>query len=105
VGRRWQVVRVRGRSMEPTLRAGDLLLLDRRATVTPGALVVVGLPGGRPDAVKRAFRRDGAGWWVERDNPIEGVDSWQVGAIPDDQVRGVVTRRLWPWSWSSGGPG
>ena len=23
------------------------------------------------------------GWWVERDNPAEGVDSWQVGAVPE----------------------
>ena len=29
-----------------------------------------------------------------RDNPVEGVDSWLVGAIPTRDVRGVVVLRL-----------
>jgi hypothetical protein len=33
---------------------------------------------------------------VERDNPAEGVDSWQVGAIAEDGLLGVVRARLWP---------
>jgi hypothetical protein len=33
---------------------------------------------------------------VERDNPAEGVDSWQVGAVAPDDVLGVVLLRLWP---------
>jgi hypothetical protein len=33
---------------------------------------------------------------VERDNPDEGVDSWQVGAIPEADVLAVVRLRLWP---------
>ena len=94
--RRWALVRVRGRSMLPTLPDGCVLVVDRRRAVRPADLVVVGLPGGRPDAVKRALRRDAAGWWVERDNPREGVDSWLVGAIPAEQVRGVVVARVWP---------
>jgi SOS-response transcriptional repressor LexA len=92
----WQLLRVRGRSMTPTLPDGSLALLQRRATPVPGDVVVVGLPGGRPDAVKRAVRRDVDGWWVERDNPRDGVDSWIVGAIADHEVRGVVRLRLWP---------
>jgi hypothetical protein len=51
-------------------------------------------------AVKRAtFRQrvgDRPGWWVERDNPQVGVDSWSVGAIPDSEVLAVVVTRLWP---------
>lgn len=87
---------VRGSSMTPTLREGDRLLVGHAARVRPGDLVVVQLPEGRPLAVKRAWRREGAGWWVERDNPAEGVDSWLVGAIPDGDVRGVVLARAWP---------
>jgi len=81
--------------MEPALRDGDWLAVGWRRAVRPGRLVVVRLPGG-PLAVKRAFRRVAEGWWVERDNPGEGVDSWQVGAIPDEDVLGVVLFRYWP---------
>ena len=52
--------------------------------------------GDRPLAVKRLLRAVEGGWWVERDNPAEGVDSWLVGAIPDADVLGVVRARLWP---------
>lgn len=81
--------------MLPTLGPGDRLLVRWGAPPRPGRLVVVRLPHGVV-AVKRAFRRDGEGWWVERDNPAEGVDSWQVGAIPAADVLGVVRARLWP---------
>jgi SOS-response transcriptional repressor LexA len=81
--------------MEPTLRDGDWLVVRWGARVRPGRLVVVRLPGG-PLSVKRAFRRVPEGWWVERDNPHEGVDSWQVGAVPAEDVVGAVVFRYWP---------
>jgi hypothetical protein len=47
--------------------------------------------------VKRlAFHDDVTGWWVERDNPAEGVDSWQVGSVPDADVVATVLLRSWP---------
>jgi len=105
--RRWGLVVVHGRSLQPTLVEGDRLLGRHGARPRPGRLVVVRLParagaaGGRPGtprvlAVKRATRHGPDGWWVERDNPREGVDSWQVGAVPDDDVLAVVLLRLWP---------
>lgn len=87
---------VRGRSMEPTLYDGDRLLLRYGGTPRIGSLVVVRLPD-RPVSVKRVTQRMAAGWWVERDNPAEGVDSWLVGEIPDDDVVARVVCRLWPW--------
>jgi nickel-type superoxide dismutase maturation protease len=97
---RLAVVVVRGRSMEPTLSDGDRLLVraaqGARSRVADGALVVVRLPGGRPVAVKRLVHVADDGWWVERDNPAEGVDSWHVGAIGDEDQLGVVAVRLWP---------
>ena len=84
------IVRVRGASMEPTLRDGDLLLVRvGRESVLPGSLVVLALPGRHGLAVKRAVRLEPDGWWVERDNPREGVDSWVVGAIPTHRRRGA----------------
>ena len=47
---------VRGRSMEPTLRDGDRLLVRYGARTRPNALVVVRLPD-RPIAVKRGSSR------------------------------------------------
>ena len=96
------LARVRGRSMEPTLHEGDRLLVLYGVRPRLGRLALVRLPDDdrgvpRPLAVKRVTRPapDGAdGWWVERDNPREGVDSWLVGAIPTRDVRGVVVLRL-----------
>ncbi len=92
----FSLVRVRGRSMEPALRDGDLLLVrgaPHRARL--GHLVVVRLPG-RPIAVKRLVSFQDGGWWVERDNPAEGVDSWLLGAIEPAGQLAVVLARCWP---------
>jgi phage repressor protein C with HTH and peptisase S24 domain len=83
--------------MAPTLAAGDVLLVRRgRRGAVPGRLAIVDLGGGRPPAVKRITARRDGGWWVERDNPAEGVDSWLVGAIADTSVSAVVRARIWP---------
>ena len=86
---------VSGRSMEPTLRSGDHLLVRWGGRPDVGRLVVVQWPG-RPLAVKRAVLLDIDGWWVERDNPAEGVDSWQVGPVPETDVLATVIARVWP---------
>ena len=95
--RRFPVGRVvvRGRSMEPALRDGDHLLVRWGGRPRPGLLVVVRWPG-RPMSVKRAALLADDGWYVERDNAAEGVDSWQVGAVPPADVLGTVLMRLWP---------
>jgi len=81
--------------MEPTLADGDRLLVRHGAQPREHRLAVVVLPGGVL-AVKRLSHRVGAGWWVQRDNPVEGVDSRTVGAVPDADVRAMVVRRVWP---------
>ncbi len=88
--------------MQPTLRDGDRLVVRYNTSgtpgepdvpVRPGSLVLVRLPH-RPLSVKRLVRREPEGWWVERDNPYEGVDSWQVGAVPLQDLVAVVVSRL-----------
>ena len=86
---------VRGRSMQPTLYDGDHLLVRWGARPRAGQLVVVRWPGREP-SVKRAALLQDDGWWVERDNPAEGGDSWHDGAVPPADVLGVVLLRLWP---------
>jgi phage repressor protein C with HTH and peptisase S24 domain len=99
--RRLGVAVVAGRSMEPTLHDGDRLLVLWGARPRVGRLAVVRLPpsdaGPRPVSVKRVTGPapgEPGSWWVERDNPAEGVDSWLVGGIPDGDVLGRVLVRL-----------
>jgi hypothetical protein len=88
--------------MEPTLLDGDLLLVLWGAAPRVGGLAVVELPpdssgAPRPQAVKRVTGPDPADptrWWVERDNPREGVDSWLVGSLAREAVRARVLARL-----------
>jgi len=93
----WSLVRVRGSSMSPTLADGDVLLVRGGGPGRVGDIAVVRLPGGRPRSVKRLARLDGDGWWVERDNPREGVDSWTLGVpVPGADVLGIARARVWP---------
>ena len=86
--------------MEPTLRADDLLLVWWGARVRPGDLVVFEHPL-RPGllTVKRAVSSDpvdSARWWVERDNPATGSDSWRFGSIAAGDILARVLLRLPP---------
>ncbi len=86
---------VRGRSMAPTLSDGDRLLVAHGARPRAGRLAVVRFDDGVV-AVKRLDHLTPDGWWVTRDNPSEGRDSWSAGAVPANQVLAVVVARLWP---------
>jgi hypothetical protein len=105
----WRVA-VAERSMEPALRPGDWLLARRRVwpgrppPVRAGQLVIARHPG-RPDLllVKRASRREQAGWWLESDNPGAGaVDSAAFGPVPAGLIEARVLMRYWPWRRTAG---
>ncbi|MEO3782115.1 S24 family peptidase [Actinocorallia sp. B10E7] len=92
---RWKAVRVEGLSMLPTLSPGDRLLV-REGPVREGDVVVARHDGLM--LVKRAvFRQDG-GWWLESDNQRAPGrrDSWDFGAVPEQDVLGRVVLRYWP---------
>ena len=38
---------------------------------------------------------DPARWWVDSDNAAEGVTSFEVGSLADDDVLAVVVGRVW----------
>ncbi|WP_310962607.1 S24/S26 family peptidase [Nocardioides terrisoli] len=87
---------VRGRSMLPTLRDGDRLLVRYGALPRVGRLAIVRLPDGVV-SVKRLHLVDDEGYWFGRDNPSEGLDSWSFGrAATRDDVLAAVRCRLWP---------
>lgn len=92
----YALVRVVGSSMAPTLLAGDVLVVRVGAEPKARDIVVAQLPGDRPIGIKRVLRRDADGWWLERDNPREGTDSWTFGALADSDILAVAKRRIWP---------
>ena len=86
--------------MEPTLRAGDRLLISYRRTPRVGDVVVACFADGTM-AVKRATERrttaaGGSGWWLLSDNPDFGVDSRHRGPVADADVVAVTLLRVWP---------
>lgn len=90
--------------MEPTLHEGDLLLSLWGAAAHVGDVAVVRLPDEpdgtpRPLSVKRLAGRDPddrSRWWLDSDNPREGVTSFDVGSLDDTDVAAVVLARLRP---------
>ncbi|MDQ2837541.1 MAG: S26 family signal peptidase [Actinomycetota bacterium] len=91
----WQLVRVEGQSMTPTLLAGDWLLVLHRGRVRPGAVVLARFRS-QPElaVIKRAIAREDGGWLLSSDNPRAGSDSRQYGVA---DVRAVVV-----WQWQTG---
>ena len=87
--------------MEPTLHEGDLLLVLYGIGPRPGGLGLVQLPpdrsgAPRPVSVKR-LRHDpdeSTRWWVDSDNPREGVTSFDIGAVGADALLARVLCRL-----------
>lgn len=97
---RRQRVRVDGFSMLPTLGAGEVVLVDRRAYVrTPpkaGDIVVARHPYQRGTLlVKRisSVSEDGR-CHLRSDNPDEGTDSRAFGAVSPEQIVGRVSSRV-----------
>jgi hypothetical protein len=88
----WQLVRVSGASMVPTLKHGDRLLVRWGAPVRPGD-VVLGRFRSLPDrlVVKRALHRQDDGWYLQSDNEFAGGDSSVHGTAD------VLARAQWRW--------
>lgn len=90
----WRRLLVRGPSMSPTLRDGDVVVVSLRSRVRVRDLVVVRwLSRPQQLSVKRALSCLDEGWHVEGDNPFGSTDSRELGPAT---VLGVVRWRLWP---------
>lgn len=88
---------VTGPSMVPTLRHGDLLLVQYGARVRPGDVIVLRHPFQQDLlVVKRAAERREGGWWVLADNAYAGGDSTDYGTVPDELILGRARLRYRP---------
>lgn len=109
---------VDGRSMMPTLQAGDRVVVDlwtyRNRGPTPGEIALFEGPGREP-LVKRIAPGAPSGapeessdlemaaappleprFWVTGDNPPESLDSRAFGPVPRSRFRGRIAWRYWP---------
>jgi type IV secretory pathway protease TraF len=101
-GRRLQRVVVAGASMEPTLTAGDRLLVLAGVPLRVGAVVAVEDPrraeqgGVRRVMVKRIAAVGPEGVDVRGDAPARSTDSRTFGPVPPRMVQGTVIWRYAP---------
>ena len=96
----WQLVRVSGPSMVPTLYDGDSVIVRHGARVEPGDVVLASFRA-MPDrlVLKRAVGVRDGGWWLASDNAAAGGDSASHGVADVHArvtwiVRGRRPRRL-----------
>ncbi len=91
----WQLVRVSGPSMVPTLRHGDVVLVRARRADPARRRGAGPVPrAARPAGLKRAVRAEDGGWWLASDNSFAGGDSETHGVA--DVVGRVVLRLARP---------
>ncbi|HSI99959.1 MAG TPA: S26 family signal peptidase [Patescibacteria group bacterium] len=98
VRRSVDVVQVRGRSMIPTLRPGDRLLVVRsRRPARVGEVVLALDPrdAGR-ELVKRVAAVGPDGVTLHGDNPAFSTDGRAFGPLPATAIRWRVLARWWP---------
>jgi hypothetical protein len=93
----WQLVRVSGPSMVPTLRHGDLLLVRLRDDARTGDIVLARFRS-MPErfVVKRVGRRTDAGVELLSDNTFAGGDS-AVHGLADVLGRVLLRRPAGSW--------
>ena len=113
IGLRRSLMRVRGISMRPTLREGDLVLTvplppvsgdgplhgaaweARRRLVRPGVMVVLSEPGAREHLIiKRVTAITPDGVEVVGDDPGWSIDSRTFGSVPHRDVRRIVLGKV-----------
>lgn len=96
LSRRLERFAVVGHSMEPTLRDGDWLIVDRWAPVAIGSLVVARDPRSVGRIVVKRVREVGTDYQLllESDHPAHADEV--IGPVSSSEVVGVVMLRYWP---------
>lgn len=85
--------RVSGRSMEPALSEGSIVIVWRWAKTRPGNVVVAQHNG--VEKIKRIQDIKDGQVYLVGDNPVQSTDSRQFGWLPLSHVQGrVVGKRI-----------
>ena len=95
IGRR-PAFRVEGDSMLPTLKGGDTVMVDPKATVAVGDIVLAKHPyKTNVKMLKRVSAIDEGGRYeLAGDNPDESTDSRTFGSISIEYIHGKAVCRL-----------
>lgn len=97
---RWfvDVVEVRGRSMLPSLRPGDRLVVVRRLGPVRAGDVVMAPDPRTPsrELVKRVAWTEPRGVDLRGDDPTASTDGRSFGRVPADSIRWRAVARYWP---------
>ena len=84
-----------GQSMKPTLRDGEVVLVDRNARVGVGDIVVAKHPIEEGEVVKRIARiTDHGHYFLIGDNPDDSIDSRHYGPVTRQYIKGKVVARM-----------
>ena len=84
-----------GRSMNPTLKDGEVVLVDREARIEVGDIVVARHPIEQGEVVKRVARiTDPGHYFLVGDNLEDSIDSRHYGAVTREYIKGKVIARL-----------
>lgn len=95
LGARFQYI-CEGTSMNPTLRDGEVVLVDRNAEIEVGDIVVARHPIEQDsEVVKRVQRINDRGhYYLVGDNLDDSTDSRHYGAVTREYIKGKVVARL-----------
>ncbi len=97
LAKRYQRFEVVGDSMEPTLSAGDRLLIRRGAVPAEGSLIVFPDPRDQDRLLVKRAQRVSAGEVVAvGDNPIASTDSRHFGLVAVSDLIGVALLKYSP---------
>jgi len=85
-----------GRSMNPTLKDGEIVLVDRDAKIDVGDIVVAKHPiEQNSEVVKRVARINDRGhYFLIGDNSDDSTDSRHYGAVTREYIKGKVVARM-----------
>lgn len=93
---KWEAIRVSGISMLPTLKDGDIVLIDKRAKLRLGDIVVLTPPDNTYLVVKRITKIrtevNHTLYWVVGDNRNHSHDSRDYGWVEEAKIEGRVIK-------------